>query len=211
MAQHPQLARLHVLQHRGGTRGDRVDLPAEQGDDCGPGAGERHVRHLDAGVLRQDFHGHVHGAVVAGRAVVDGARALPRVLDELLHRLPGRFGAHGQHCRVGGEACDGAQRIEREHLLAAQHHVGLRQHGERRQRQQHGVAVRGRLGGQAHADAAAGAGLVLDHHRLAQVARHRFGDGACHDVCEPARRERHDHGDGLGGVGGLGGGHARCG
>ena len=77
---------------------------------------------------------------------------------------------------------------------------GLRAHVADRDR----VAVGRGLGDAGHARGAAGAADVLDHQLLAQRARHVLADDAGDDVGRPARGERHDHGDGLVGVGRLG-------
>ena len=47
------------------------------------------------------------------------------------------------------------------------------------------------------ADVAAGAALVVDHHRLAEGSRELVGDQAAHRVGAAARRERHDPADRL--------------
>ena len=130
MAEHAQLAGLDMLQHGGRAGGDGVDLPAQQGDHGRAGAGEGNVREFAAADLGQDFHRHMHGAVVAGGAVVDGARAFACIVYKFLHALPGRFSAHGQHGRVGGVAGHGTQVVQAKHGRAAQHHIGLGQHGQ---------------------------------------------------------------------------------
>ena len=48
--------------------------------------------------------------------------------------------------------------------------------------------------------AAAGAGMVLDHHRLAEIGAQPLRDHPGNDVGRSARRERHDQGDRAGRV-----------
>jgi hypothetical protein len=74
--------------------------------------------------------------------------------------------------------------------------------------QQQGVAILLGLGDQVGADIAAGAGLVLDHDRLADGVLQLRADEARQDVRGPARRERHDDPDRLGE--GLSRGAAGC-
>src|SRR5262249_53998009 len=59
----------------------------------------------------------------------------------------------------------------------------------------HGVAVRGGIGGAADAGDAAGAGDVLDDHRLAEDLLQRFGRDAGDDITAAAGRIGHDHRD----------------
>ena len=54
------------------------------------------------------------------------------------------------------------------------------------------VAVGLRLGDDVGADVAAGARVILDHHRLAPLARQLLADEARGDVRRAARGERHD-------------------
>jgi hypothetical protein len=72
--------------------------------------------------------------------------------------------------------------------------------------QHHGVAVRRRARDPRGADRAARPGHVLDHDLLAERLAHVLAENARQHVGRPAGRERHDHGDGPGGPGLLGGG-----
>ena len=57
------------------------------------------------------------------------------------------------------------------------------------------VAIGGGLGDLARADRAAGAAVVLDHHRLAERLAHGFGDCRAPDVVAAAGRVRNDQRD----------------
>ncbi len=59
------------------------------------------------------------------------------------------------------------------------------------------IAVGRGLRGAADADAGAGTGDILDHHRLPEGCPHALGQDARQRVVGAARRERHDHGDGV--------------
>ena len=67
--------------------------------------------------------------------------------------------------------------------------------------QQQRIAVGRGVDDPVHSDDAAGAGRVLDDHRLAQKFAHPHRENAAHDVERAARRKRHDHDDGPRGIG----------
>ena len=67
--------------------------------------------------------------------------------------------------------------------------------------EQQRVAVGRRLRGLVDADRAAGAADILDDELLAERLAHRWHEHAGQRVGRTAGRERHDHGDGLGGIG----------
>ena len=79
-------------------------------------------------------------------------------------------------------------------------------------RQQQRVAVGRRLGREVGADGAAGARLVVDDQRRAQLLAHLLRQGAREEVGGAAGRERHDQADRLAGPGLLRprGGQGRC-
>jgi hypothetical protein len=60
-----------------------------------------------------------------------------------------------------------------------------------------GVAVRRGARHARRADGAAGAAHIFHDHRLAERYPHALGDDARENIGAAARRERHDHGDGL--------------
>ena len=70
--------------------------------------------------------------------------------------------------------------------------------------QQQGVAIGTGLRHPLRGDDAAGAGPVVDHHRLAQRARHGLAHGARREVGDAAGAERHDQRDRSLGKTGLG-------
>ncbi len=62
------------------------------------------------------------------------------------------------------------------------------------------IAVGRCAGGAANPDAAAGAGDVLDHHRLTERDREMIGKDARDRVGDPAWRHRHNDRDGARGI-----------
>ena len=113
--------------------------------------------------------------------------------DELLQALRREvLAGDDDRRRMGGDAdrregCNGiVLEVGREHRGG---HMGAHGGGEQ------GVAV-GRGGGGARAaHRAAGAGDVLDHHRLLEEPCHLVGDDACNHVAGPAGGKRNDHRD----------------
>jgi hypothetical protein len=81
------------------------------------------------------------------------------------------------------------QRIERQPLVERRRSRHADMH------QQHGVAVRRRAHDLVAADRAAGAGCILDHHGLLEIALELLGEQARHRVGRPSRGERNDHRD----------------
>jgi hypothetical protein len=67
--------------------------------------------------------------------------------------------------------------------------------------EQQRVAIRLGLGDLHRADRAAGAGDVLDHHRLFEPRLYPVGQDAAQEVAAAARRIGHDQGDRLARVG----------
>jgi hypothetical protein len=61
--------------------------------------------------------------------------------------------------------------------------------------QQHGVTIRRGLGDRVGAEIAAGAGAVLDQHRLADPFGQLVGEDPSHRIDAAARRERHHDAD----------------
>src|SRR6516225_119184 len=82
------------------------------------------------------------------------------------------------------------------HALLDRRNDGVRHVGE-----QEGVAVRRGFGGNLDAEAAAGAGAVVDDDLLAERFRHSLADEASEHVGAAARRIGHDEGDGTIGIG----------
>ncbi|MNS79892.1 hypothetical protein D3C72_1135560 [compost metagenome] len=133
-----------------------------------------------------------------------------------------RFGA-GLADHVGkalaAEAGGGHHQHRRVHHAHHRRHVLLRVVVDvadmRVQRQRAGrgeaerIAVRRGLGDGVDADAAAGAGLVLDHHRSAHLHGQLLAQRTGHGIADAAGRVGHDHADRAARVGvrGMGGGN----
>jgi hypothetical protein len=130
----------------------------------------------------------------ARRRVVQAARALLGVGDELPHRLDAHVGTHGIDHRKGRHLGDLFEILER---VVVDLVVEARVDDVSGRRHQDGVAVRLRPRGVAGADAAAGAATVLDDDRLPERLRQRLLDRTHHHVVGAARRERHEDGDGT--------------
>ena len=162
------------------------------------GALERNVRHLDLRFLRKRFPEDVHrgararGAVAVARAalllqerhgvpeVVSG-RARMRGPDEGHEhgdRYPSEIGVHVVGCAVGERR---RHRCDREGDVVDQQCVAV---GRRARNLRRG-------------DRPAGAGTVLDQHRLAERLAHALADQPRDDVGGAARRERHQDAHGL--------------
>ena len=114
-------------------------------------------------------------------------RGCAQMIDQLLQRVRRRrlLGDHDD--RIGVDQADRREIVER---VVAQ--VGIERHGRRmgpRVREHHRMAVGRRCGDARRAGRAAGAGDVLDQHRLAEIPGDRLGDNARHHVGAATRRE----------------------
>ncbi len=165
--------------------------PGEDFLHRGPGAAECHAGHLDAGLflelLRQQF-GHRSGADFS---VIELARLRLGVSDEFLHRIGGR-------------------RLRNDEGV-----IGLRNHRNRRKvfqlvgnllvkmrvrridirAQKKCVSVARLSEHVVERDHAGGAGLVLDHHRLAERGLQFLADDARRHVARSAGRKSDQHFD----------------
>ena len=65
MRQHAQFAGFDLLQHGGRAGGHGVNLTPQQRQHGGAGTREGNVGEFHPRCLGQDFHGHMHRAVVA--------------------------------------------------------------------------------------------------------------------------------------------------
>ena len=101
---------------------------------------------------------------------------------------------HAEHVH---DRCHERDRCEVLHRVVVDLAVQRGRNAQRRCGEQHGVAVRCRLGDELGRDHRARAGLVLDDHGLAEAVLQTLGQRARHDVGGTARRERHDDGDRL--------------
>ena len=108
--------------------------------------------------------------------------------------LAGTLGVHDEHVGNDAEAFDGAEvstGFQLTPLMQAGHHGVARAHAQQR------VAVGRGLGDEFGADRAAGAGLVLDDHRLAVLGDELLADDARDRIDDAAGGEGHDDVDRL--------------
>ena len=111
--------------------------------------------------------------------------------------MPGR-GRDDQHVRLSGQRRDLDEVLGR---IEGQVGIDRRVVGLRRGMHEQRVAVGRRLGDEGRADRSAGAGAVLDDHRLSPEFGKLLPERARQDVGGAARRERHDDVHRLGRVG----------
>eukprot|EP01136_Pigoraptor_vietnamica_P000419 Opistho-1_new@25714 len=193
-AQQLGLAGADVLEGDAGVA-DEIGLAREHVLQRRRRAAVGHVRHLRAGGLLEQLAGQVRRRARAGRGVRERAGLGSRQRDQFAHVLRGQL-------RLGDEvhlrAPDRGHRRE----VARRQQARLEERGvgglDRSRRDEEGVAVgRGahHFGGR---DVAAGAGLVVDQHGLAERLRQRLREDARHHVGAAAGRKADDHADGLG-------------
>jgi hypothetical protein len=145
-----------------------------------------HVHHFDARHRRQHLRREVRGRAVALRGVGHLAGIGLGIGDQLLRRVGGQVLAGGDDVGHDRQHGDGHELrpvvgqglvevvVDRERAgRAAQQRVAV------------GLGAKGDLG----PDIAAGAGAVVDDHRLVPGARERFGDDAAERVRRSTRRE----------------------
>ena len=165
------------------------------------------MQHLHACDRREHFHRQVQRAADAGGAVahaVGFGLGDRKKLGERRGRVPGVHHIDDRRDRDHRDRGEVFRGIVGWHLL--QHRK------DRVGRYQQGVAVRCRLDGGVDADLRAGAGPVVDHHRLADARREFVGDRACDRVGGAARGGGDDDLDRLRGPGlGIGRGSGECG
>ncbi len=135
------------------------------------------------------------------------AGLLLRRRQHLGQRRVGQVLASDQHV---GNAEHQRDRRELLHRVVAELRIERRvEHDVAQAADQKGVAVGGFAGDELGADHGAGAGLVLDHHALAEPLSERVRDGAPDDIVGTAGPDRHDDSDRLVGIalreGGVGG------
>ena len=193
--QQPDLAAGGLRQQRGQGLDDHVDLAAQQVRDGRPAAAVRHVHQPRAGDHLEQFAGHVLRGARPGRAVGDGPRLGLGQRDQLLHVARRHLAVDRQrhgHAGRHRHADEGRAEV----IAGLVGHGGVDRMAAHRAHQQR-VAVGSRLGHVLRADLAAGAGLVLDHHALAQIVAQVLGVDARGGVGGAAGREGHDHAHGL--------------
>ena len=150
------------------------------------------MHRVDAGARGKQHAGQMRRRAGAGAADRDAVRPRLGEGDELLERLGLHVGGrdHGDVRHLIGE------RRRDQVLLGDERHLGDQELVDREvpdRRGADGVAVRRALRDHVDADIARCAGLVLDHHRLAELVLQRFGENAEQHVGRAARRVGHDH------------------
>ena len=182
---HMRQARQHEVEEHRHAAGDHVH-------DRQRIAAIGNVQHVDAGLDLEQFHREVVGRAVAGRGVTDVAGLRLRERDQLFKRLRREFRIDHHHHRNGAE-----QRHRREVLDRIEGQLGVerRRDRDRAWRQQQRVAVGRGLRHRIGAEIAAGAGLVLHHHRLAEALAEFSADKARERVGGAAGGERNHEGD----------------
>ena len=163
--------------------------------------------HVDAGLLRQIGHGHVRGAAVAARAVVDLAGmglGIGNERGQVLDRQRGVDHQHVGHARHPGNGREALDRVVGQ-LGVQAGRDGQRAHMAHQQR----IAVARGLGHAVGANAAARARDVLGNDRLAPGGGQLMAYRAAQNVGRAAGRERDDQAYCLVRVSGLGEGRAQ--
>ena len=126
------------------------------------------MQHEGVGFEFEQLHSHVVWRANTGRAKADGARFGFDLTDQVGNRLDACLGVRYQHQRTIGshghsrKIFDWVKAGVFVHLRCHEHGVGAHQNG---------VAVGIRFGYGIGTNVAAGAGLVLHHHGLAQFFR----------------------------------------
>jgi hypothetical protein len=147
-----------------------------------------HVQDVDAGHLFEQLAGEMLRGAVAGRGVAELARVLLRVVDDLRHGAQGDVLADHQHVVDAGDVGDRHEvlvDVDRQLLPGHDGRDAERGHGGQQDR----LAVGRRLGHGLVGDEAAGAGLGLDDHLLADDRPGRVGEQAAQQVGGAAGRE----------------------
>lgn len=166
------------------------------------------MQQLEARGSREHLHRDMQRAVGARRAIGDRAGPRLRVLDEVLQRLPGRGGGHGEQGRVRQNAGHGGELRDLVGWRAGEEARRFRQHRQRGQRHQQGVAIRLGPGDGGIADGAAGPAAVVDDDGGLEQLFERLGDRPRREIGLSAGRKGHHHRDRARGPGRLGAGRS---
>ena len=148
-----------------------------------------HVDDVDPRHRFEQLAGEMAGGAVTLRGEIELARMRFGKRDQLLHGGRLLLRRHRQHQRHGGDERDRHETVRIVGELLVKRLVD----GERRRiGEQQRIAVRRGLGRLFGADIAAGAGPVVDDHRLAPFLRQLLRHHAHQRVGRGARRRRHD-------------------
>ena len=153
----------------------QLDLAAEQVGHGGRAAPVGHVHVVDLGHVAEQLGRHVHGRAVTGGAVAQLAGLALREREQLFHRMHRQALVDQQHARALGHE-DHRLQVFRgvvAQVVVELHGAVVRDGGEHQR-----VAICRALGHAFGAGVAAGARLVLDHHRLTQARRQAFAHHA---------------------------------
>src|SRR5215468_9421536 len=188
LGERPQFAALDEREAGGGAVDDVVDRAGQESLHRRRAAVERNVLHVETGLAVEQVAGEARrddpGAVVELAGTGFGAR------DQLFDGLRPILGANVQQRRVLGRERDRGEVLERI-IGQAAGGDGIEHHGDIHHGEQ-GVAVGRHFGDARGRDRGVGAGLVLDHYRLAPHLAHALAEHAGEDVGRPARGKRHD-------------------
>ena len=185
---------LHLPDQRGDRVEQHVGMFAEHGVDRLRRSLERHVQQIHLGGLLEHFAGEMLGGGKAGARKYDLARIGLGRGDQLFHAVGRKIRARHDQQAGGGNLADrgkGRQRVVA-HVLSRDGGDDLAG-GHDAERVAVGRGVRDHF----IADDAAGAGLVLNHHRLAEFALHRVSQDAADDVGAAARTKGNNETDRL--------------
>ena len=192
VAEGTQLAFLHQLLHRRDGRKRQIHIAREDLRDGRAGALQHHQQQFRAGVFLELLGGQVGDVAEAGDGAGQSARLGPCQLGQLRHVACGQVGAAHQH-HAGAV---GHQRHWR-HVLHRVEGQLLRIEGDVADEgaggEQHLVAIRPCRRHLLRRHDAVGAGLVLEHHGLAENAAQPVGDRPAEDVQGATWGEGHHH------------------
>ncbi|MCY1235937.1 hypothetical protein D9M72_485680 [compost metagenome] len=149
----------------------------------------RHVQHLHAVHLRQQFRRQVVGRAHARGTKRDALGVLARVIDQFADILRREVLVHQQHVGVVGDQADVGEVLDRVEVDRPLNQRGHGHGGTRDEVQR--VAVGRCLGGYVGGDRAAGARAVVHHHRLLEHAAQLLGVDARGGVDRAARGIAH--------------------
>src|SRR5262249_6062703 len=191
LSKRAQFTALDEREAGGGAVDDVIDRAGQETLHGRRAAVERNVLHVEAGLAVEQIAGEPRRD--DARAIVELAGTGLGARDQLFHGLRSILGADVQERHVFGRERDRGEILERI-IRQVAGGDGIEHHGDIHHGEQ-GVAVGRHFGDARGRDRGIGAGLVLDHHRLAPYLAHALADNASKDVGRPARGKRHDDAD----------------